>query len=126
MNLALWIIAIVLAVVFAASGLVKQFVPKDKLVTSGQDWARDFSPTSIRLIGLAEILGAIGLVLPAAVHVAPILVPLAAVGLALVMAGAAVVHARRKEVPMIAVNAVLLVLAVIVAWGRFGPYSFTP
>ena len=99
MNLALWIIAIVLAVVFAASGLMKQFVPKDKLVTSGQGWAQDFSPTSIRLIGLAEILGAIGLVLPAAVHIAPILVPLAAVGLALVMAGAAAVHARRKEAP---------------------------
>jgi len=56
--LALWIIAIVLAVVFAASGLMKQVVPKDKLVTSGQGWAQDFSPTSIRLIGLAEILGA--------------------------------------------------------------------
>ena len=78
------------------------------------------------MIGLAEILGAIGLVLPAAVHVAPILVPLAAVGLALVMAGAAAVHARRKEAPMVAMNAVLLVLAVFVAWGRFGPYSFTP
>ena len=126
MDLALWIVAIVLAVVFAASGLLKQFVPKDKLVTSGQGWAHDFSPTSIRLIGLAEILGAIGLVLPAAVHVAPILVPLAAVGLALVMAGAAAVHARRKEAPMVAMNAVLLVLAVFVAWGRFGPYSFTP
>ena len=126
MNLALSIIAIVLAAVFAGSGLMKQFVPKDKLVTSGQGWAQDFSPTSIRLIGLAEILGAIGLVLPAAVHVAPILVPLAAVGLALVMAGAAAVHARRKEAPMVAMNAVLLVLAVFVAWGRFGPYSFTP
>jgi uncharacterized membrane protein YphA (DoxX/SURF4 family) len=126
MNLALWIIAIVLPVVFAASGLMKQFVPKDKLVTSGQGWAQDFSPTSIRLIGLAEILGAVGLVLPAAVHIAPILVPLAAVGLALVMAGAAAVHARRKEAPMIAMNVVLLVLAVVVAWGRFGPYSFTP
>jgi hypothetical protein len=56
------------------------------------------------LIGLAEILGAIGLVVPAAVHIAPILVPLAAVGLALVMAGAAVVHARRKEAPQVAVN----------------------
>jgi uncharacterized membrane protein YphA (DoxX/SURF4 family) len=126
MNLALWIIAIVLAVAFAASGLMKQFVPKDKLVTSGRGWAQDFSPTGIRLIGLAEILGAIGLVLPAAVHIAPILVPLAAVGLALVMAGAAVVHARRKEAPMVAVNVVLLVLAIVVAWGRFGPYSFTP
>jgi uncharacterized membrane protein YphA (DoxX/SURF4 family) len=126
MNLALWIVAIVLAVAFAASGLMKQLVPKDKLVRSGQGWAQDFSPTSIRLIGLAEILGAIGLVLPAALHIAPILVPLAAVGLALVMAGAAAVHARRKEAPMVAVNVVLLVLAVVVAWGRFGPYAFTP
>ena len=62
MNLALWIIAIVLAAAFAASGLMKQFVSKDKLVTSGQGWAQDFSPTHVRLIGLAEILGAVGLV----------------------------------------------------------------
>ena len=126
MNLALWIIAIVLAIAFAGSGLMKQFVPKDKLVAAGQGWAQDFSPTSIRLIGLAEILGAIGLVLPAAVHIAPILVPLAAVGLALVMAGAAVVHARRKETVNIVVNVMLIAMAVVVAWGRFGPYSFTP
>jgi uncharacterized membrane protein YphA (DoxX/SURF4 family) len=125
MNLALWIVAIVLAAVFAASGLMKQFVPKDKLVTSGQGWAQDFSPTNIRLIGLAEILGAIGLVLPAAVRIAPILVPLAAVGLALVMAGAVVVNARRKDGATIAVNLVLIAVAVFVAWGRFGPYSFT-
>jgi uncharacterized membrane protein YphA (DoxX/SURF4 family) len=125
MNLALWIVATVLAAAFAGSGLMKQFVPKDKLVTSGQGWARDFSPTSIRLIGLAEILGAIGLVLPAAVHIAPILVPLAAVGLVLVMVGAVVVHARRNEPMNIAVNVVLIALAAFVAWGRFGPYSFT-
>jgi uncharacterized membrane protein YphA (DoxX/SURF4 family) len=126
MNLALWIIAIVLAVAFAGSGLMKLVVPKDKLVTAGQGWAQDYSPTNIRLIGLVEILGAVGLVLPAAVHIAPILVPLAAVGLALVMVGAIVVHARRKEPMNIAVNVVLIVLAVVVAWGRFGPYSFTP
>jgi uncharacterized membrane protein YphA (DoxX/SURF4 family) len=126
MNLALWIVAIVLAAVFAGSGLMKQFVPKDKLVTAGQGWAQGFNPTSIRLIGLAEILGAIGLVLPGAVHIAPILVPLAAVGLALVMVGAVVVHARRNETVNVAVNLVLIALAVFVAWGRFGPYSFTP
>ncbi|MEY2524487.1 MAG: hypothetical protein QOJ66_3052 [Ilumatobacteraceae bacterium] len=126
MNLALWIIAIFLAVAFAGSGLMKLVVPKDKLVTAGQGWAQDFSPTNIRLIGLVEIVGAVGLVLPAAVHIAPILVPLAAVGLALVMVGAIVVHARRKEPMNIAVNVVLIALAVVVAWGRFGPYSFTP
>ncbi|HZA09073.1 DoxX family protein [Mycobacterium sp.] len=125
MNLALWIIAIVLAVGFAASGLMKLFVPKDKLVTAGQGWAADFSPTNIRLIGAIEILGALGLILPAALNIAPILVPLAAVGLALVMLGAAVTHARRKEIPNIAVNVVLLVLAIVLAWGRFGPYSST-
>jgi uncharacterized membrane protein YphA (DoxX/SURF4 family) len=126
MNLALWIVAIVLAAVFAGSGLMKEVVPKEKLATSGQGWAQDVDQNSIRLIGLTEILGAVGLVLPAAVHIAPILVPLAAVGLALVMVGAAVVHARRDEQMNIAVNVVLIGLAVFVAWGRFGPYSFAP
>jgi uncharacterized membrane protein YphA (DoxX/SURF4 family) len=126
MNLALWIVAIVLAVVFTGSGLMKELVPKDKLVTAGQGWAQDYSQSSIRLIGLAEILGAIGLVLPAVVHIAPILVPLAAVGLVLVMVGAAVVHARRNEPMNVGVNLVLIALAIFVAWGRFGPYSFMP
>jgi uncharacterized membrane protein YphA (DoxX/SURF4 family) len=125
MNLALWVAAIVLAAAFAGSGLMKQFVPKDKLVTSGQGWAQDFSPTSIRLIGLVEVLGAAGLILPAVTHIAPILVPLAAIGLALVMAGAAIVHARRNEPTNVIVNIVLLALAAFVAWGRLGLYTFT-
>jgi uncharacterized membrane protein YphA (DoxX/SURF4 family) len=125
MNMALWIVAIVLAVAFLGSGLMKQFVPKDKLVTSGQGWAQDYSQTSIRLIGLVEILGAIGLVLPALTHIAPILVPLAAIGLILVMAGAAVVHARRNEPTNVIVNVVLLALAAFLVWGRLGLYAFT-
>jgi uncharacterized membrane protein YphA (DoxX/SURF4 family) len=122
MNLALWIVASVLAASFAGSGLMKLFVPKDKLVSSGQGWAQDVTPTNIRLIGVVEVLGAAGLILPAVTHIAPVLVPLAAVGLVLVMVGAAVVHARRNEAMNIGVNAVLLALAVFVAWGRFGPY----
>src|SRR6267142_61568 len=112
MNLALWIIASVLAVVFAASGLMKLAVPKDKLVTSGQGWAQDVTPTNIRLIGLVELLGAAGLILPALTHIAPILVPLAAIGLAFVMAGAITIHTRRKEPTNIAVNIELLALAI--------------
>jgi hypothetical protein len=54
----------------------------------------------------------------------PVLVPLAATGLVLLMIGAAITHARRKEPQMIIGNAVLLILAAIVAWGRFGPYAF--
>jgi uncharacterized membrane protein YphA (DoxX/SURF4 family) len=124
MNLALWIVAIVLAAGFAGSGLMKLLVPKEKLVSSGQGWAQDYTPTNIRLIGVVELLGAAGLILPAVTHIAPILVPLAAVGLVLVMVGAAAVHTRRKEAMNIGVNAVLLALAVFVAWGRFGPYPF--
>jgi len=124
MNQALWIVAIVLAASFAGSGLMKLLVPKDKLVSSGQGWAADYTPTNIRLIGVVELLGAAGLIVPAVTHIAPILVPLAAVGLAFVMVGAASVHARRKETMNIGVNAVLLALAVFVAWGRFGPYPF--
>jgi uncharacterized membrane protein YphA (DoxX/SURF4 family) len=70
MSLALWIVAIVLAVAFAESGLMKLAVPKDKLVANGQGWAQDFSPTNIRLIGLIEVLGAAGLILPAVTHIA--------------------------------------------------------
>ena len=122
MNQALWIVAIVLAASFAGSGLMKLLVPKDKLVGSGQGWAADYTPTKIRLIGVVELLGAAGLIVPAVTHIAPILVPLAAVGLGFVMVGAASVHARRKEAMNIGVNSVLLALAVFVAWGRFGPY----
>jgi uncharacterized membrane protein YphA (DoxX/SURF4 family) len=125
MNLALWIVAIVLAASFAGSGLMKLLVPKDKLVKSGQGWAQDFGANNVRQIGFLEVLGAAGLILPAVTHIAPILVPLAAIGLALVMVGAAIVHARRHEAMNIAVNVVLLALAAFVVWGRFGPYPFT-
>jgi hypothetical protein len=71
-----------------------------------------------------ELLGAIGLVLPAALGIVPILTPMAATGLALVMALAMNTHRRRREPGAIAFTAVLLVLLAVVAWGRFGPYSF--
>ncbi len=125
MNLALWIVAIVLAVGFAASGLMKLLVPKDKLVEFGQGWAQGVSKSAIRLIGVAELLGAAGLILPAVTHIAPILVPLAAIGLILVMVGAAVVHGRRGEAMNIVVNLLLLALAAFVAWGRLGPFPLT-
>jgi uncharacterized membrane protein YphA (DoxX/SURF4 family) len=124
MDIVLWIIAGVLAAGFAAAGLMKLTQPRQKLVASGMAWAGDFSDGTVRTIGGLELLAALGLILPGALDIAPVLVPLAAAGLVLVMIGAAVTHARRKEPQGIAVNAVLLVLAAVVAWGRFGPYSF--
>ena len=124
MNVVLWIVAGVLAVAFLASGLMKLAQPKKKIVDSGMGWAEDFSDGAVKGIGALEVLGALGLILPAVFDVATVLVPIAAVGLALIMLGAAVTHARRKESQMVVVNVVLLALAVFVAWGRFGPYAF--
>jgi uncharacterized membrane protein YphA (DoxX/SURF4 family) len=123
-NVVLWIIAIVLGVAFIGAGVMKALRPKAQLAASGMGWTDDFSANTVKLIGVLEILAGIGLILPAAVDVLPVFVPLAALGLVLVMLGAIVVHGRRKEYPMIAVNAVILVLAALVVWGRFGPYPF--
>jgi uncharacterized membrane protein YphA (DoxX/SURF4 family) len=124
MNVVLWVLAGVLAAVFLAAGLTKLAQPKEKLAAT-MGWVEDFSPGMIKTIGALEVLAAIGLILPAALDIVAVLVPLAAVGLIALMVGAALTHARRREVPMIAINLALLAVAAVVAWGRFGPYSFT-
>ena len=124
MNVVLWIIASLLALVFLGSGAMKVLRTKEQLKAAGMGWTEDWPDSAITAIGGLEVLAAIGLILPAALDIAPILVALAATGLAIVMVGAIVVHARRKETPMVIGNLVLLALAVVVAWGRFGPYSF--
>jgi uncharacterized membrane protein YphA (DoxX/SURF4 family) len=121
-NVVLWIIAALLAVAFGAAGLMKLTQPKEKLAPK-MAYVEDFSGGAVKAIGAVEILAALGLVLPAVTGIAPVLVPLAALGLVVVMIGAAVVHARRGENQLIVPNVVLLVLAAVVAWGRFGPYS---
>jgi len=123
-NVVLWIVAGVLAAAFLGAGLMKLSQPRKKLADSGMGWVEDFSDGAVKGIGALEVLGALGLILPAALNIAPVLVPLAATGLALVMVGAALTQARRREPQMIVPNIVLLALAVFVAWGRFGPYAF--
>jgi uncharacterized membrane protein YphA (DoxX/SURF4 family) len=123
MNVFLWILAGILAALFLAAGATKLTQPRSKL-QKNMGWVDDHSDTSVKLIGTAEVLGAIGLILPAVLDIAPILVPLAATGLAIIMAGAIVTHARRKELPLAGFNVVILILAVVVAIFRFGPNSF--
>ncbi len=124
MNIVLWIIAGLLAVAFLASGVMKLIRPKEKL-PGGWGWVEDFSAGSIKAIGALEVLAAVGLILPAALDIAPVLVPLAAAGVVLLMVGAFIAHVRRREAEGIVVTLVLLALAVFVAWGRLGPQSFT-
>ncbi|WP_433476466.1 DoxX family protein [Spirillospora sp. CA-142024] len=122
MNLLLWILQAALAALFAAAGAMTIAQPKDKLEPK-LPWTTDFAAGTIRFIGLAELAGALGLILPAATGLTPILTPLAATGLALLMALAALTHLRRKELTAIALNTVLLIAAAVITWGRFGPYA---
>jgi uncharacterized membrane protein YphA (DoxX/SURF4 family) len=124
MNIVLWVLAALLAFVFLGAGAMKLTQSKDKLAANpNMAWTGQFSAGTIKLIGLLEVLAAIGLILPAVLDIASALVPLAAVGLVLLMIGAALTHARRKENQAAVINVVLLVLAAAVAVGRFGPYA---
>ena len=123
MNIALWVVAGLLAAAFLAAGLAKATQPKAKLATN-MAWVEDFSPTMVKVIGGLEVAAAVGLILPPVLDILPVLAPLAATGLVLMMVGAAVTHVRRGEKQLIPVNLVLGLLALFVAWGRFGPYAF--
>lgn len=121
MNITLWIIQGVLAAAFGMAALMKTTQPREKLAKS-LAWVEDVSDRTVRLIGAAEGAAAVGLILPAATGIAKQLTPLAACGIGLIMVLAIRVHMRRKEPSGIATNVVLLALAALVAWGRFGPY----
>ncbi len=118
MNIALWIVQILLALAFAMAGIMKVTQPIDRLETR-MGWVKDIGPRGVRLIGSLEILGAIGLILPAITGIWPWLTPLAAAGLALTMVGAMITHGRRGEYSSIGTNLVLLLLALFVVYGRF-------
>ena len=90
MNVILWVVAILLAVLFLGAGAMKLTHSKSKLAANpNMAWTEDFSPGVIKLIGALDVLAAVGLSLPALLDVVPILVPLAAAGLVLLMVGAA-------------------------------------
>lgn len=124
MNIALWVCAAVLALIFAAAGVTKLTKDRQQLAESGQGWAEDVSDGLVKGIGIAEVLAAIGLIVPALVDVAPWLTGVAAAGAAVLMAGAVVVHARRREIGNAAFAGALAVLAIFVAIGRLGIEPF--
>ncbi|MBT0772591.1 DoxX family protein [Kineosporia sp. J2-2] len=124
MDVVLWVVAALLAAAFAAAGAMKLAQPRAKLIESGMGWAGDFGDGQVKLIGLVEVLGAIGLILPAALGIVPVLTPLAAAGLFVTMVVAVVVHLRRGEGGGAVPALVLGLLSLFVAIMRFGPNSF--
>lgn len=119
MSVALWIVQSLLALAFLFAGSAKLAQSKDALARRGMAYVEDFSATQVKLIGAAEVLAAIGLIVPWATGIAPVLTPLAAVGLAILMIGAMLTHRRRHEPQPIVANAILFALAAFVAIGRF-------
>jgi hypothetical protein len=125
-NTAQWTVAGILAAAFLVAGSNKLFISREKLAKApGGGWVLDFSAGFVKVLGALEILGAAGLILPALLDIAPVLGPLAAAGLGLVMIGAATVEFRRREFKHMALNIVYLALIAFVAFGNSGPASFT-
>jgi len=117
MNVALWVLQGFLAFAFGAAGLFKLVTSRQGLIEKKMGWAADFTDGQVKLIGLAEVLGAAGLIVPWATGILPVLTPIAALCLAIVMGGALAVHVRRKEPPFPPL--ILGILAAAVAGFRF-------
>src|SRR3954447_25114340 len=116
MNILAWVLAGLLAALYLAAGTTKLLQSKEKLLATGNmNWVEELDGSQIKGIAVLELLGAVGLVLPWALDIAPVLTPIAAVGLAAIQAGAIRTHLRRGEKQVLALNVVLLVLAVVVA-----------
>ena len=125
MNTVTWIAQGLLALALLAAGGMKISQSKEQLMASGNmDWTEDFPEPQIKGIGALEVLAAVGLVVPALLDIAPVLVGVAAVGVVLLMLGAAATHLRRGEGQMVPVNLVIAAIAVFIAIMRFGPEAF--
>jgi len=122
MDTAVWIVAALLAALFLVTGLAKITRPRLEMAEGRMKWAADVTDDQFRAVGVLELLGAAGLILPAVLGIAPTLVPLAAVGLALTMVGAIVAHLRLGETDRLAVPIVVLALALFVVVEGFGAY----
>jgi hypothetical protein len=120
MEIALWIAAGLLAAVALTGGVSKTFVPQAKLAAApGGQWTGERSAGFVKTLGVLELLAAAGLILPAALGIAPFLVPVTAACWVLLMIGAMVTHLRHGEAKFVALTLTYLAIAVVVAWGRW-------
>ncbi len=118
MNTIVWIIQGILAFMFGMAGIMKTTQPKDKLVKR-LPWVNDYSLKTVRFIGTSELLGGIGLIIPQIMGIIPVLSPLSAVGLGVIMVLAASHHINKNEFREVILNAVLFILLALVAFYRF-------
>jgi len=126
LNIALWVAQILLALAFGVAGASKIFMPLAELALQ-MSFVADSPAILVRFIGIVEVAGALGMILPALTRILPILTPLAALGFAIIQVLAIGVHASYGELAqMLPVNLILLALSVFVFWGRWKKLPFEP
>jgi putative oxidoreductase len=118
LHIILWVAQVILGGMFIMTGFMKLSQPIDQL-SAMMPWAGDVPALLVRFIGTAELLGGLGLILPAALRIKPELTAWAAVGLVLVMIFALIFHVSRGEMQAIGMNVILAAIAAFIAWGRF-------
>ena len=117
MNIVLWIVKVLLAIGFLMAGGMKLFTPQDALAAQ-MAWVNHFPAFAPKLIGLLEVFGGLGLILPSLLRIKPWLTPLAALGLCLLMAGAFLTHIVLGEIDMSVPSLIMGLLSAFIAWGR--------
>jgi putative oxidoreductase len=125
-NIGLWVAQVILAAVYVMAGFMKLTQPIDALVASGMSYADDYPELLTRFIGTMEVLGALGIILPAVTRIAPRLTPLAALGFSIIQILAIGLHSSRGEFQVLPVNLVLLALSLFVLWGRLRKAPIAP
>ncbi|NUM81424.1 DoxX family protein [bacterium] len=118
LNLVLWIVQILLALMFGMSGFMKTFMPLAELLKSIP--GLEVLPEGlIRFIGISELAGALGLILPALTKIKPVLTPLAGIGFLIIMVLAAGFHMGEGKFDSLPINIILGGLSAFIAWGRW-------
>lgn len=126
MHLTLWIATGVLALVALTGGITKTLVPKDRLAAQhGGEWTAFASVGFVKVLGVLELLAAVGLILPAVLDIGTVMVPVTALCWVALMIGAMITHSRLGQPWFVALNLIYLALAAFIAWGRLGPEPFT-
>jgi putative oxidoreductase len=125
LRVALWVAQVLLAGLFGMAGVLKTTKPMAELVQM-MVWPGAMPPLLVRFIGAAELAGAVGLLLPALTRIKPILTPLAATGLVIVMVLASIFHISRGELHALSTTLPIGALAAFVAWGRFKKAPIPP
>jgi len=125
LNITLWVAQVLLALIFAFSGLVMATGSIEEMSTS-IPWVLSLPVTLVRIIGVCEVLGAIGLLLPSFLRIKPYLTSLAAVGIVAIMFLAMCFHLIRNEFAAIGINIIYGGVAYFIAWGRYHKIPIVP